>query len=590
MRANTPITANSPTFRPKLLTTLRGYTRQQFIADLIAGLTVAIVALPLALAFGIASIPEEVATGAGVSPPAAGLFTAIVAGFLISALGGSRVSIGGPTGAFIVIIYAVAAKHGYDGLILATLMAGVMLVALGIARMGTLIKFIPYPVTTGFTTGIAVIILSGQIKDLLGLHTTDPADHPIPPEFVAKVAWCAEHIATINWSSAIMGVAIVAGLFAWRKWMPRRVPGAIVLLIFATLIARLFNLPVETIHDRFGAIPTGLPVPRFPTTGWDRLPELVAPAATIAVLAAIESLLCAVVADGMLGTRHRSNTELIAQGVANIASPVFGGIPATGAIARTATNVQSGGRTPIAGMTHAALLLLIVLTVGRFAAMIPLCALSGVLVVVAWNMSEMRSFRWLLNGPRQDTLVLLATFGLTVFTDLTIAVGVGIVLAALLFMKRMADVSSVEFVDASEGGVDVPTESITRDRGSADSGIRVYAINGPFFFGAAYKLRDTLDAIGNHPRALILDLAKVLTLDATGLHALEELHRTSRARGTRLILAGMHMQPMVAIASRGLTERLGAENLAPDVRTAINWAAEKSETTQPNADPSQGVP
>lgn len=573
-----PSSASSPIFLPKLLTTMRGYTRRMLLADLLAGLTVGIVALPLALAFGIASIPESVAHEAGVSPPAAGLFTAIVGGLLISALGGSRVAIGGPTGAFIVIIYAVAAEHGYDGLVLATLLAGVMLIAMGIARMGALIKFIPYPVTTGFTTGIAVIILAGQIKDLLGLRGLGEGDEGIPPEFVGKIEWCAHHIGTINWSAAIMGGAVVAGLFAWRRWMPKRVPGAIVLLILATVAAKLFALPVETIQDRFGAIPTGLPVPRFPTTGWERLPELVAPAATIAILAAIESLLCAVVADGMLGTRHRSNTELIAQGVANVASPIFGGIPATGAIARTATNVQSGGRTPIAGMVHALVLLLIVLTIGKYAAMVPLCALSGVLVVVAWNMSEMRSFRWLLNGPRQDTLVLLATFGLTVFTDLTIAVGVGIVLAAILFMKRMADVSSVTPVlDASEGKGDVGNDALG-ESGRSAGGVRVYAIHGPFFFGAAYKLRDTLDAIGEHTRVLILDVSRVLTLDATGLHALEELHRACRAHGTRLILSGMHMQPMVAIAGKGLSERLGTENLAPDVATARAWAADPIKT------------
>ncbi len=589
MGAATPSPSSPPIFKPKLLTTLRGYTRRMFAADLLAGITVGIVALPLALAFGIASIPEEVAREAGVSPPAAGLFTAIIAGFLISFLGGSRVAIGGPTGAFIVIIYAVAAEHGYDGLIIATVLAGIFLIAMGVARMGTLIKFIPYPVTTGFTTGIAVIIFSAQIKDLLGLTTTGPGDHPIPPEFVGKLEWCAQHLSTINWPAAIMGVSIVAGLFAWRKWMPPRVPGAIVLLILATVITRLFHLPIESIHDRFGAIPSGLPMPRFPTTGWDRLPDLVAPAATIAMLAAIESLLCAVVADGMLGTRHRSNTELIAQGVANIASPIFGGIPATGAIARTATNVQAGGRTPIAGIVHAAVLLLIVLTVGKYAAMIPLCALAAVLVVVAWNMSEMHRFRWLLNGPRQDTIVLLTTFGLTVFTDLTIAVGVGIVLAAMLFMKRMADVSSVEAViDAAEGNGDVPSSELDSRR--APEGVRVYAINGPFFFGAAYKLRDTLDAIGENPKMLILDVTRVLSLDATGLHALEELHRACKARGTRLVMAGLHMQPMIAVSSKGLMDRLGVENLAPDVRTAIAWARETPQTAPPNAGTVEGVP
>ena len=562
--------SSAPIFKPKLFTCLRGYSRAAFVRDLIAGITVGVVALPLALAFGIASIPEHVASEAGLSPPAMGLFTAIVAGLIISALGGSRVAIGGPTGAFIVIVYAIADKHGYDGLFMATVLAGVMLIVMGIARMGTLIKFIPYPVTTGFTAGIAVIIGTGQIKDLLGLRGTGPAD-AIPPEFIGKIQWCAAHMGTINWSAAVLGCATVAALFIWRKCMPPRYPGPIVLLLVATAITHTFHLPVETIADRFGAIPTGLPVPRLPSFDFGALGVLIPAAGTIAMLAAIESLLCCVVADGMLGTRHRSNTELIAQGVANIASPIMGGMPATGAIARTATNVQSGGRTPVAGIVHALVLLAIVMTIGRFAAMVPLCVLAAVLVVVAWNMSEMKHFRWLLKGPPSDTAVLLVTFGLTVFVDLTMAVGMGLVLAAMLFMKRMADIANVQAVgDAAEGNGDVSMGQLASSAQRIPPGVAVYSINGAFFFGAAYKLRETLDQLGDRPKAVVLDVSKVLGLDATGLHALKEIRRSVVGHGGRFILAGIHTQPMIALAERGLLDDLEEHGgLMPDLESAL---------------------
>jgi len=570
----------SPIFKPKLFTCLHDYSRKLFSGDLIAGLTVGVVALPLALAFGIASIPEHVAREAGLSPPAMGLFTAIIAGFLISALGGSRVAIGGPTGAFVVIVYAIADQHGYGGLFYATILAGVFLVVMGIARLGTLIKFIPYPVTTGFTTGIAVIIFTGQIKDLLGMVSHSDAD-PIAPDFIGKVRWYSSHLDSIQWSAAAIGIGMVVALFLWKRFMPRRIPGPIVLLIVATAVSQMCGLDATTIGDRFGSIPSSLPVPHFPPLDFANLKELIGPAATIAMLAAIESLLCCVVADGMLGTRHRSNTELVAQGVANVVSPLFGGIPATGAIARTATNVQAGGRTPIAGIAHALVLLVIVMTVAKYAALIPLAALSGILVVVAWNMSELHRFRWLLNGPKQDTAVLLTTFGLTVFADLTIAVGVGMVLAAMLFMKRMADVANVTTVDPdkSEEGVVDRDDRLPSSTHAIPPGVAVYAINGPFFFGAAYKLRDTLDGIGATPHTLILDVSNVLAIDATGLHALEELHRASAARGTRLILAGIHKRPMFAIATKGLLDRIGEDNLAEDADGALEMAR-KAPTTQ----------
>ncbi|HVZ94094.1 MAG TPA: SulP family inorganic anion transporter, partial [Phycisphaerales bacterium] len=346
-------------FLPKTFTVFRDYTGRQLVRDLIAGVTVGFVALPLALALGIGSLPTSVADAAGISPPVAGLVTAVVAGFLISALGGSRVAIGGPTAAFIVIVATIAQKHGYDGLAVATILAGVILIALGLSGMGAMIKYIPYPVTTGFTTGIGVTIFAGQIKDFFGLHKATPDDPSIPAEFVGKMHWYFTHAGTIQWPTAAMAAACVAAIFLWPKFVTKRVPGPIVVLVGATVVTQVFKLPLETIHDRFGDLPAGLPMPRMPRFEWTQIGELVGPAITIALLAAIESLLCAVVADGMLGTKHRSNTELVAQGVANIASPLFGGIPATGAIARTATNVQSGGRTPAAGMIHALVLLLV---------------------------------------------------------------------------------------------------------------------------------------------------------------------------------------------------------------------------------------
>ncbi|MEC9373725.1 MAG: SulP family inorganic anion transporter, partial [Planctomycetota bacterium] len=396
---------SSPIFRPKIFTCLKGYSRAQLAADTTAGLTVGLVALPLALAFGIASIPPEVAAEVGLSPPAMGLFTAVIAGFLISFLGGTRAAIGGPTGAFIVIVYAIAAEHGYAGLALATLMAGAILILLGLARLGGMIKYIPYPVTTGFTSGIAVIILTGQLKDLLGLAPSSESDI-VPPDFIGKIQWCAAHLHTIDATTAILGLTCAAVIYLWPRFVTRRIPGPIVVLIVATAVCQIFNLPVETIGSRFGEIPRGIPAPHLPEIDFSRAPELIGPALTIALLAGIESLLCAVVADGMLGTRHRSNTELIAQGAANIVCPLFAGIPATGAIARTAANVESGGRTPISGMVHAVTLLIIMVALGRYAGLIPLCALASVLMVVAWRMSEFHRFRWLLSGPRSDAAVL----------------------------------------------------------------------------------------------------------------------------------------------------------------------------------------
>ena len=554
---------SNPVFQPQLLSCMRGYTRHHFMRDLLAGLTVGAVALPLALAIGIASIPEDAAREAGVSPPVMGLLTAIVAGFLVSALGGSRVNIGGPTGAFVVIIYSVAATHGYAGLTLATLMAGVILIVMGLTRMGAMIKYIPYPVTTGFTSGIAVIIFTGQIKDFLGLEMGQ-----LPPGFVGKMQAYGEHIATARWESLALGLGTIALITLWPRFVTRRIPSPIVALVLATLAAQWLGLGVDTIGSRFGEITRQLPTFRLPALDLAQAPDLVGAAITIAILAGIESLLCAVVADGMLGTRHRSNTELIAQGAANIASPLFGGIAATGAIARTATNVQSGGRTPIAGIVHALTLLAVLVALAPYASLIPLASLAGVLIVVAWNMSEIKRFRWLLNGPRSDAAVLIATFSLTVLIDLTVAVQVGMVLAAVLFIKRMADVTNVGSIrrDMQDGGDGADNAQRAID---TPPGVEVYQINGPFFFGAAYKLRDVLDAIGAPPKVLVLEMENVNAMDATGLHALEELRRLSERDKTRVVLAGVHAQPLDAMVRSGVLDKFGLENLCGTLPEAM---------------------
>lgn len=566
--------SHSPTFLPKSLTSFTGYTFHQLVRDAAAGITVGFVALPLALALGIGSIPEGVARAAGLSPPVTGLVTAIVAGFLISALGGTRACVGGPTAAFIVIVATIARDHGYEGLAVATILAGVILVLLGITRMGALIKYIPYPVTTGFTAGIGVTIFAGQVKDFLGLKAVSPDDPPVPPEFVGKLHWYYTHAGTMHWPTAVMACVCAAAIYLWPRFVARRVPGPIAVMVLATVAAQVFRLPLETIGDRFGALPTGLPEFRLPRFDWTRTGELVGPAITIALLGAIESLLCAVVADGMLGTKHRSNTELIAQGIANIASPLFGGVPATGAIARTATNIQSGGRTPLAGMIHAATLLGILLAIGKYASLVPLCVLASVLMIVAWNMMELRRVVWLLRGPRSDAAVMLTTLLLTVLTDLTVAVQAGMLLACVLFIRQMAETSGVG--DLREELAD--TEAKSDEAASSSRGLRkipgveIYTIRGSFFFGAAYKLRETLDAVGKPPRVLIIDLTKVLSIDATGMHALDELRRRCRKDGTVALLVGVHMQPMTALAKSNLLDGFGDHNLFDNVPAALDAA------------------
>jgi sulfate permease, SulP family len=440
-----------------------------------AGLTVGVVALPLAIAFAIAS---------GVKPEQ-GLYTAVVAGFIISAFGGSRTQIGGPTGAFIVIVYGIVQVHGYDGLVLATLMAGVLMVVMGLSGLGSVIKFVPYPMVVGFTSGIALIIASSQMRDLGGLQMD-----AVPAEFIDKWIDYGQHLSTFNPQALLVAALAVAIIVLWPR-ITHRLPGSLIAIIATTALVHLLNFDVETIGSRFGSVPTGLPSPQFPDISWQRLRELSSPALAIALLASIESLLSAVVADGMTGRRHRSDMELVAQGLANIASPILGGIPATGAIARTATNIRNGGRTPVAGIVHALTLLLIMLFFGHWATLIPMATLAAVLLVVSYNMGEWHLFYKMLRGPHSDVLVMGVTFLLTVFIDLVIAIEVGFILAALLFMRRMAQVTQVNQLTHVTGAAPEDEELIQlADR--VPKGVEIFEVYGPFFFGAANSFRDTL--------------------------------------------------------------------------------------------------
>jgi SulP family sulfate permease len=545
---------------PKLVTCLRTYTRPQFSADVTAGVVVGIVALPLAMAFAIAS---------GLTPER-GLYTAIIAGFVISALGGSRVQIGGPTGAFVVLVYDIVQRHGVEGLTVCTILAGLMLLALGLARLGGIIKYIPYPVITGFTSGIAIIIFSSQVKDLLGLQTGT-----LPGDFLGKWAEYGRHLDTVNWAAVGLS-ALCVGLIVWWPKAWRRLPGSVAAMVLATVLVQVFGLSVETIGSRFGGIPSSLSLPSWPALSFDRVHELIGPAATLALLASIESLLSAVVADGMTGYRHRSNMELVAQGTANIASALCGGFCATGAIARTATNVRNGATTPVAGIVHAMTLLVIMLLFGRWASLVPMCSLAAVLVVVAYNMSEWRAFRALLRTPRSDVAVLLTTFFLTVVFDLTLAVQIGVMLAAFLFMKRMADVTHVEALTRELDDVEDerPERAIATAMRPIPAGVQVYQVNGPFFFGVADKVRDVMNVVEGAPRVMILRLRHVPALDATGLHALEEVHRNCVRTKTTLVLCGVRDQPLQALRLAGFVEALGKGNLTRRLEDALDRAWE----------------
>ncbi len=543
---------------PKLVTTLRGYTRQQFLADATAGVIVGVVALPLAIAFAIAS---------GVSPER-GLITAIVAGFIISALGGSRVQIGGPTGAFVVIVYGIVQKYGVDGLTVATIMAGIILVCFGLGKLGNTIKFIPFPVTIGFTSGIAVIIFSSQLKDFFGLSMG-----PVPADFLAKWEAYSGALGSINLEALLVGSVGLLIIVFWPR-VHRKIPSPFVALIVTTALVPIFHFDVETIGSRFGGLASSLPVPQVPALTFATVLALIGPAFTIALLAAIESLLSAVVADGMIGGKHRSNMELVAQGIANIVTPLFGGIPATGAVARTATNVKNGARTPVAGIIHALTLLLITLFFGRWASLIPMATLAAILVHVSYHMSDWRTFKSEFRGPRSDVIVMVTTFLLTVVVDLTVAIEVGMVLAAFLFMKRMAEVSTVS---ALVGGAqdDRGDDDLGMDAGATrqvPKGVEIYEINGPFFFGAAEKFKATLSLVSGKPKVLILRMRNVPVIDSTGLHALGAVIRQSRLGGTLVLLSDVHTQPRTALFRSALIDELGQESLCDSLEVALERA------------------
>ena len=541
--------------RPKILTTLRdGYRAADFRDDAVAGLTVAIVALPLAMALGVAS---------GATPDK-GIVTAIVAGFCISLFGGSRVQIGGPTGAFVVVVSNVIATHGYDGMVLATLLAGLMLVAAGAANLGQVIRLIPHPVVTGFTAGIAVIIAASQIKEFLGLRIAE-----VPADFVPKLVVLAGVADSIDAATAVLGLGCLALILILRRLAPR-LPGYLIAVVAAVAAVKIFGLDVDTVGARFPEMPTGLPMPSWPEFNLTMVRDVLPSAFTIAFLAGIEALLSAVVADGLTGYRHRSNQELFGQGLANVASAYFAGLPATGAIARTATNIKAGGRTPIAGVMHAVFLLVFIIFGSELMKLVPLAALAAILFVVAWGMSECERFIHLLRIPSDDRGVLLLTFGLTVLVDLTVAIAVGVILAALIFMGRMTRSLNIGRGAAAEEDAD--SDEGENQRGSLPPGVEVFRLSGPVFFGVARELLDTLKRMGQPPKVLILRMRLVPYLDTTGASALRDLVDDSRAIGVNVIFSGVPAQPMSLLGSLGLGSGSSLVTHAPGYSAALEAA------------------
>ncbi|OWV15913.1 SulP family inorganic anion transporter [Fibrobacter sp. UWH1] len=559
------LTESVATVTPELVKSIkRGYTKQNLISDLMSGVIVGILALPLAIAFAIAS---------GVGPEQ-GLYTAIIAGFTISLLGGSRFQIGGPTGAFIVIVYGIVSQYGYDGLASATLLAGIILIVFGLAKFGAIIKFIPYPVTVGFTAGIAVIIALGQVPNFFGLKflAKDPADA------VGKIKLYVSSFDTVNVYSVIIGVIALAVCILWPK-ITTKVPGSLIAIIVATVIVKVLGWDdpinghgVMTIGMK-NHIPSGFPTPHLPNISLSMMREVFQPALTIAILGAIESLLSAVVADGMTSTKHRSNTELFGQGVANLLSPMFGGIPATGAIARTATNIRNGAVSPISGLVHAVVLLLIMLVLGKYAEMIPMAALAAVLFQVAFNMCGYRAVIKMFKLPKSDVIVMLVAFFLTVIIDLTVAIEVGVLLAAILFIKRMSEVAEVDAVtDAIRA--DDEEVSHTEFARQVPKGVVVYELAGSLFFGAVDKFKETLNRIAVKPKILILRMRSVSSIDAAGINMIEDLLNHCKADGTQLLLSGVHAQPVVALTRAGVLKQLGEENALGNIDAALNRARE----------------
>ena len=563
-------------FKPQLFATLKNYSKKQFTTDLLAGIIVGIVALPLAIAFGIAS---------GVTPEK-GIITAIVAGLLVSVLGGSKVQIGGPTGAFIIIIYGIIQQYGFEGLTIATLMAGVFLIMFGVLHLGTIIKYIPYPIVVGFTSGIALTIFTTQIKDLLGLTMES-----VPSDFIEKWIAYVGSFPTIDWWSAGVGIGSVALIALWPKFTNlsplssflsplKKLPGSLIAIIVMTVVALLLKqyagvTSIETIGDRF-AISNVLPEAQVPALSWETIKGLVSPAITIAILGAIESLLSATVADGVIGARHSSNTELIAQGVANLASPLFGGIPATGAIARTMTNINNGGRTPVAGIVHAAVLLLIFLFLMPLAQYIPMACLAGVLVIVSYGMSGWRSFFSIMKNPKSDVIVLWVTFLLTVIFDLTIAIEVGLICACLLFMRRMAETTDVKVISDE---INPAEEESDFQLGNLEhltipEGVEVYEINGPYFFGAGNKFEEIMGALGRggRPKVRIIRMRKVPFVDSTGIHNLTNLCLMSQKEGIQVVLSGVNEKVQAVLHKAKFDELVGADNICSHINIALDRA------------------
>ncbi len=552
-------------FNPKIISTMRGYTREQFIKDVVAGVIVAIIALPLSIALAIAS---------GVSPEK-GIYTAVIAGFLTSLLGGSRVQIGGPTAAFMVLVYGIVTEYGVDGLMLATLMAGIMLVLFGLFKLGSVIKFIPYPITTGFTGGIAVSIFTSQIKDFTGMDTG-----ALPPEFLGKWEAYIHNFTSIRWPVLGIGALALLIMIVWPK-ITKKIPGALIALVITSTIVAVFRLDVPTIGSMFTNLSSSLPPFTPPSFSIEKISVLIGPAFTIAFLGSIESLLSAVVSDGMIGSKHRSNTELIAQGIANIGSSLFGGIPATGAIARTVANIKNGGRTPVAGIVHAVVLLLVLLFLMPLAKLIPLTSLAAVLIIVAYNMSEWRSFVDLMKAPKSDILILLATFFITVLFDLVLAIQIGIVLAAILFMKRMADVSEVKVrnMDAGEEILNDEKTAAADEEGSLPEGrqyrhVLIYEINGPFFFGAADKFMDASTQVGDKTKVLIVKMKHVTAMDATALQAFRGLVKRCEKQSIDILLTGVTNQPAELLVKSGLMDRIGKDRVFPGLSQAIKYVEE----------------
>ena len=550
-------------FRPKLLDTLRNYNRKSFMTDLMAGVIVGIVALPLAIAFGIAS---------GVTPEK-GIITAIVAGLIISVLGGSKVQIGGPTGAFIIIIYGIIQQYGIEGLAIATFMAGIFLVMFGLLHLGTIIKYIPYPIVVGFTSGIAVTIFTTQIKDLFGLQLSS-----VPSDFIEKWIVYIQNMSTTDMWTAIIGIASVV-VIAITPRFSKKIPGSLVAIILMTVVALLLKnfagvSSIETIGDRF-SISSELPEAHVPAMTWETIKQLVSPAITIAILGAIESLLSATVADGVIGDHHDSNTELIAQGVANLASPLFGGIPATGAIARTMTNINNGGRTPIAGIIHAGVLLLIFLFLMPLAQYIPMTCLAGVLVVVSYGMSGWRSFLALMKNPKSDVTVLIITFLLTIIFDLTVAIEVGLIIACLLFMRRMSETTDVKVIsDEIDPNLESELSSGNLEHLTIPQGVEVYEINGPYFFGAGNRFEEIMASFGDRPKVRIIRMRKVPFVDSTGIHNLTNLCIMSKKEGIHIVLSGVNEKVNSQLQKADFYKLIGEENICSHINIALERANE----------------